>query len=344
MTRTARGTTAPRVRIAGLGAVLPPLIRTSDEIEQMVRAASPGVRIRAGTIAARTGILERRVAGEQVQCSDLAVEAARAALAESGLEVSDVDLLIFAAASQDLIEPATAHIVQQKLGTSAPVFDVKNACNSFLNGLQVADGLVRTGQSRCALVVTGEICSRAVRWQVRDADEFRQHFPGFTMGDAGAAAVLVPSENGRGIERLAFAARSEHWPLAMVRAGGSMFPRGDEYAYLSGDGPALKEAFVEHGPTMLHRLLADAGASVRDFDRILVHQVGVPYHRAMLDASGIPESRVEMHVELLGNLASASLPVAHSLARAAGRIRPGDRVLWLGMGSGISVGIAILDV
>lgn len=330
--------------LAGLAAALPARRRSSDDIERQLRAANPHVRLRPGTIFARTGITERRVAEDHEQCSDLAVQAARTAMQRAGVDAAQVDLLVFAAASQDLIEPATAHIVQHKLGTQAAVLDVKNACNSFLNGLQVADALLRTGQSRCALVVTGEICSRAVRWQLRDADDFRLHFPGYTMGDAGAAAVLLPSGDGRGLRHLGFAARSEHWPLAMIRAGGSMFPRGDEYAYLSGDGPALKDAFVAHGPPMLHRLLAEAGYGLGDFDRILVHQVGVPYHQAMLDASGIPASLVERHVDTLGNLASASLPVAHALAVEAGRIRPGDRVLWLGMASGISVGIAVLEV
>ena len=333
----------PRSRIAGLAAVLPPRTRSSDEIEQRIRDASPGVRIRPGIIVARTGITERRVAEDHEQCSDLAVAAARRALDEAGLRIADVDLLVFAAAGQDLIEPATAHIVQHKLGSHAAVLDVKNACNSFLNGLQVADALVGTGQARCALVVTGEICSRAVRWAVRDADDFRLHFPSYTMGDGGAAAVLVPGAGAGALRYLGFAARSEHWALAQIRAGGSMYPRGDDYAYLSGDGPGLKDAFVKHGPAMFRAMLQEAGLRAEDFDRIVVHQVGVPYHGEMLAASGLPAARVELHVDRLGNLASASLPVGHVLAREAGRITAGQRVLWLGMASGIAVGIAVLE-
>jgi 3-oxoacyl-(acyl-carrier-protein) synthase III len=335
---------APRSALASVAATLPPSVRTSEEIEQRLRDENPGLRIRRGTLITRTGIRERRVVAPGVQCSDLAVSAAREALAKANRSVDDVDLLIFAAASQDLIEPATAHIVQHKLGTRASVFDVKNACNSFVNGLQLADLLVTSGSARCALVVTGEICSNAVRWKLRDADDFREHFPSYTMGDAGAAALVVPSEDNRGIRHVALAAQSEHWPLAMIRSGGSMFPRGDEFTYLSGDGPSLKNAFVSDGPPMLRRLLAEAGADFADFDRIFVHQVGVPYHREMLAASGIPEDRVDLHVVRYGNMAAASLPVAHALAVQEGRITAGDRVLWLGMASGISVGIAIIDV
>lgn len=338
-----RPLTLPRTRLAAIAAELPARERTSEEMERMILDASPGFRLRRGTIAARTRILTRRVAADHEQCSDLAVAAARRAMSEAGVFPEDIDLLVFAAAGQDLIEPATSHIVQVKLGTECQVLDVKNACNSFLNGVQVADALIRAGSVRTALVVTGEICSRAVRWRVRDAEEFRAHFPSYTMGDAGAAAVLVASEDARGIRYAGFAARSAHWPLATIPAGGSMHPRGDEFAYLRGDGPALKDAFVAHGPGMLRRLLREAGLTVEDFDRVFVHQVGVPYHLEMLEATGIPPERVDCVVPRLGNMASASIPVAYAMALGEGRVRPGDRVLWLGMASGISVGVIAME-
>jgi len=302
------------------------------------------VRVRRGIIAARTGIQARRVAADHEQCSDLAVRAARAALDQAGLAPYEVDLLIFAAASQDLIEPATAHIVQHKLGTRCQVLDVKNACNSFLNGLQVAESLICTGAARHALVVTGEVCSRAVRWHVRDADEFRRFFPGWTMGDAGAAVVLTPAtDQGRGIRYRSFAARSAYWPLATIPYGGSMHPRGDDYAYLHGDGPALRDAFVTEGPAILHGMMEAAGVTFDDVDHIFVHQVGEAYHAAMLSATGIPAHKVRGTVAQLGNMASATLPVAHAQAVADGTVQPGERVLWLGMASGISVGVLIID-
>jgi acyl-CoA:acyl-CoA alkyltransferase len=302
------------------------------------------VRVRPGIIAARTGIEARRVAADHEQCSDLAVHAARAALDQAGLEPRDIDLLVFAAASQDLIEPATAHIVQHKLGTQCQVFDVKNACNSFLNGVQVAESLISTGAARHALVVTGELCSRAVRWHVRDAEEFRRFFPGWTMGDAGAAVVLTPaSAEDRGIRHRAFAARSSYWPLATIPYGGSMHPRGDEYAYLHGDGPALKDAFVAEGPAILRAMMQEAHLTFDDIDHIFVHQVGEAYHAAMLAATGIPPHKVRGTVAQLGNMAAATLPVAHAHAVADGTVQPGERVLWLGMASGISVGVFIID-
>jgi 3-oxoacyl-[acyl-carrier-protein] synthase-3 len=225
------------------------------------------------------------------------------------------------------------------------VFDVKNACNSFLNGMQVAESLLVTGAARHALVVTGEICSRAVRWHVRDADELRRFFPGWTMGDAGAAVVLThATTEDRGIRHRAFAARSGHWPLATIPYGGSMHPRGDEYSYLHGDGPALKDAFVAEGPAILHAMMREAGVTFEDVDHIFVHQVGTAYHAALLAATGMPAHKVRGTVAQFGNMASATLPVAHAQAVAEGTVQPGDRVLWLGMASGISVGVFIIDV
>ena len=122
-----------------------------------------------------------------------------------------------------------------------------------------------------------------------------------------------------------------------------MHPRGDEFAFLSGDGPALKEAFVTHGPAMLDRLMQRARVTFDDADRILVHQVGVPYHHEMLRASGIPCEKVECTVAEFGNMASASLPAAHARAMDSGRITSGQRVMWVGMASGMSVGLLVID-
>jgi acyl-CoA:acyl-CoA alkyltransferase len=335
--------TAARVRLLGVAASLPPTVRTSEEVEDLLLNRNPGLRMRRGTIAAMTGIRERRVAADHVQCSDLAVEAAKCALLRAGLTTADVDVLIFAAAGQDLVEPATAHIVQHKLGTTCQVFDVKNACNSFLNGIQLAECLILTGQARTALVTTGEVCSRVIDWRAADSNELKRNMPAYTMGDAGAAAVLGSSREG-GIYFRRFAALSEHWELATIAAGGSMHPRGEEHTYLRGDGARLKQAFVDEGSRLFRDMMCETRTSFDDFARIFVHQVSVPYHQEMLDASGMPADRVVRTIETHGNMASATIPVAHSMAFERGEIVPGDRVMWVGMASGISVGVLMMDV
>lgn len=332
----------PTVRLAAVAAALPPAVCTSADVEARIAAASPGFRPRAGVLEAVSGVRARREAAGDVQCSDLAVEAAREALDRAGLHPRDVGALVFASASQDLLEPATAHIVQAKLGTRCQVLDVKNACNSFLNGVQVGEALVATGQCEIALVVTGEIPSRLTEWEVASACDFRRRFAGFTMGDAGAAAVLARSRDGRGIFHRRFTAHSDHWPLATIPCCGSM--HAGRTAPLEVDGARLKDAFLAHGPAFLARSLCEAGVGFDDFARILVHQATLPYLDEMCAATGVPRDRVEVTADTLGNMASASLPVAYARAEADGTIAEGDRVLWIGLASGIGIGILMTDV
>ena len=167
-----------------------------------------------------TGVRGVHVRSDGWQTSDLAVAAARRALEQSP---GAVDLLVFASASQDLIEPATAHIVAAKLGVAAPVMDVKNACNSLLQGMQVAEALIATGQARRALVVSGEQPSHAVRWRLEGANQFLRAFPGYTMSDGGAAVVLEASDRqGVGLIGSRFAAHSEYWSVGTLPTGGSV--------------------------------------------------------------------------------------------------------------------------
>jgi 3-oxoacyl-[acyl-carrier-protein] synthase-3 len=335
---------ADRVRLLHVAASLPSNIRTSDEVEAMIGDASPSFRPRTGAIEAISGVRTRRVAEVGVQCSDLAADAGRRALSAAGLAPGDVDLLLFAAAGQDLIEPATAHIVQEKLATCCQVLDVKNACNSFINGLQIAESMILSGGCETALVVTGEACSRAVDWHVRDREQFRRNFPGYTMGDAGAAAIVVRSDDDRGIFYRRFVAISRHWALATIASGGSLNPRGTEHAFLRADGARLKQAFLDAAPQVVRQLERESGVAFADFDRILVHQATAPYLDELLAVTNIPRDRIELTISDLGNMASASLPVACAIGLERGTIRPGDRVLWLGLASGISVGAMMMTM
>ncbi|NUR90011.1 MAG: ketoacyl-ACP synthase III, partial [Nonomuraea sp.] len=193
-----------KARITRTATYLPPTLLTSEEVERRIE----GYRPPRGIVERMTGIRARHVADPDQQASDLAVAAARS-LAEGS------DLLVFASASQDLVEPATAHIVAAKLGLSCPVFDVKNACNSLLNGIQVAEALILAGQYRRVLVCTGETPSRAIRWQVRDRAQFVDSFAGYTLSDAGAA-VVVEADPARGIFYRDFAAESTAWAIGTL--------------------------------------------------------------------------------------------------------------------------------
>ena len=334
----------PRVRIAAVASSIPSGRRSSLEVEEMVAANSPGSRIPKGIVELMTGIQCRPVADESVMSSDLAADAARRVLAATGTDPSEVGLLIFASASQDLLEPATANIVQEKVGTSCPVFDIKNACNSFLCGVQVAESLIQTGACRKAIVATGEIPSRSIKWSVTDREDFKLSFPAYTFGDAGAAALLELSTDGSGIDHRAFQTVSRFWDVGTLPGGGSMHPRGDEFSYFRGDGTRLKDAFAEVGPAIIYEALAATGTEFADYRRFLVHQVAMPFFKEFVKHTGVPKDRVVLTLPEYGNLAAATLPVGYALATGRGEIAPGDRVMWIGLAGGISIAVMCMTV
>jgi acyl-CoA:acyl-CoA alkyltransferase len=331
-----------RVRIAGVATHLPEHRMTSAEVEAEIRRNSDFTP-RPGIVEAMTGIRTRHLADAQTQASDLAVAASVKLLADAGIAATDVDLLIFASASQDMAEPATAHIVAAKLGARCPVFDVKNACNSVLNGIQVAEALIATGTHERVLIATGETPSRAIRWRVRDFSQFASSFPGYTLSDAGAAILLERAETG-GVFHREFVAASEHWDVGTLPGGGSQHPRDPEYTYFHMDAPRLRRAFEALGREPLDRALQSAGMAWRDFAAICVHQVTMPYLRVLVEQAGLPEERVVVTLPEHGNLASATLPFQLSLAVQQGRVEPGDRVALVGLAGGVSLGVVFAEL
>lgn len=305
---------------------------------------SPGLRVPNGIIEGMTGIRTRRVAAEDMNSSDLAAEAAKRVLEKTNTSPDQVDLLIFASVCQDLAEPATANIVQEKVGTSCPVFDLKNACNSFINALQVAESLIQVGAYRTVLVTVGETITRSIRWSLPDRQSFKRSFLGYTLGDAGAAALLVSSTDEHGIFYRSFRTLSRYWDTLTVLGGGSMHPRGDEYTYFEGDGSRLKKAFGEIGPGLIFEALAVTETSFEDYQRVFVHQVSMPILDSFLEVTQVPREKIVVTVQTLGNMGAASMPVGFALAEERGEIHPGDQVMWIGLASGASAGVMLMQV
>ncbi|WP_432135253.1 MULTISPECIES: 3-oxoacyl-ACP synthase III family protein [unclassified Streptomyces] len=322
-----------RVGITAVASSLPEHEVTSRQMQERLAAAS-GLSLPARMLERVTGITSRRTAAESEYASTLAVRAARTALARAGLAPYDVDLLVFASATRDVAEPATAHIVQAELGSRAHALDVTNACNSFVNGIDTARAMILAGRARHALVVTGETPSRAVRHDPRGPDQLRDGFAGYTFGDAGAAVVLEAVDRG-GILDVDTETHSEHWPVGGILGGGSRHPRGDEHTYFHGDGGELREVFEKVGTSVLDRMRQRTGLAWSDFRHILVHQVTVPYLERFVELTGVPRDRLVVTVPELGNMASATLGV--QLDRVHGRLRPGDRILFVGLGGGVSI-------
>jgi 3-oxoacyl-[acyl-carrier-protein] synthase III len=328
-----------RSRVAGLGVYLPETTRSTAQTEADIRRHNPKLKLATGMIGRITGVKSVHLRPHGWQTSDLAAAAARRALADSP---GPIDLLIFASASQDLIEPATSHIVASKLGLDCPVMDIKNACNSVLNAMQVADALITAGQYERVLIASGEQPSHAVRWQLESKQHFLRSFPGYTMSDGGAAIILERSHGEAGILGSTFVAVSSHWQLGTLGTGGSMDPHAENGSHFDMDGPGLQQAFLDLGPDAVLATLQKLELTWSDFDLVAIHQVALPYLPPIFERLGVADDKTIMTIEDHGNLASVTLPLQLLLARDAGRIREGSLVALIGLAGGISLGVMVL--
>ncbi len=332
----------PDVTIAGVGAHLPAARLSSDEVQARIADVS-GLTLPSGFVERITGIATRTLMAEHEQCSTLAAAACRDLFTRSGVDPESIDLLIFASASRDMVEPATSHAVQDLLGTTAHCFDITNACNSLLNAIDVASAMLASGRARRALVCAGEAPSRGVRWDIADLDVLVDHFAGFTFGDAGSAVLLIRTDDplvaggrpGAGITYLDAVAHSEHWEAGGLFGGGSRHPRDPEWTYFRGDGRQLLAAFEKTGDSMLRRTLEATDTTYDDYRYVLVHQVTQSYLEKFCDATGVPADKLVSTVTRYGNMAAATLGV--QLSEVYDTLAPGDRVLFIGLGGGISL-------
>lgn len=194
---------------------VPPGRQTVTEAEDRFREHNPGIPMTPGVIQHMYGLVERTVAPDEQQPSDLATQAARTLLDQHGTDPRDVDLLLFAGILADMEEPATAHVVADGLGLRCPVFDLKNACNGVLNAIEVADAFISSGRYRRILVTTAEVSTRESRWSVESAADVLHALPSLSTGDMGSA-VLVEARDRPGILGSRFFANSWGWRAATL--------------------------------------------------------------------------------------------------------------------------------
>jgi 3-oxoacyl-(acyl-carrier-protein) synthase III len=328
-----------RVGITATGSYLPTRSVSSDELQREVAQGS-GLKLPEGIIKRVTGIAERRVTSSLEYASTLAIEAGKRALQAAGLTAVDIDTLLFASASRDMVEPATCHIVQQALGATAHALDINNACNSFINGTDIARSMILAGRARRVLVVTGETPTRTMRTRPENYRQFRDSFAGYTFGDAGSALIVEQVPRG-GITYVDSITHSEYWNVGGIIGGGSRHPRGDEYSYFQSDGVELRKIFERIGPQIIKDLFARTEMSWADFRYVLAHQVTLPYLRRFAEVTGAPTDKLIETVSYLGNVGSATLGI--QLDQIQSHLAPGDRVLLIGLGGGISVMLMVWE-
>ena len=317
-----------------------------EGIREKIAASGSGFVPPPQLLESSTGVRGTHLREDGEQASDLAVRAVDQALEQAGTHIGEVDLLMFASASQDLMEPATAHIVAAKLGATCPVFDVKNACNSVLNAIEIACAFIESGRYRTIMIACGECPSIATRWRVPDRAAFLRALPGYTVSDAGAALLLTAGPAGDddpGVLAVRFAAASAHWNACTVASGGTLHPRptDDEPSYVQLNANGLRTAVIENLPRFIGRL-GDDLERVRDSAFVAFHQTTRSQYDEVVGTLGLKPERCLPSVVEHGNVASASLPLQLVTALDEGRAEPGDTVTLLGMASGFSVGMALV--
>jgi 3-oxoacyl-(acyl-carrier-protein) synthase III len=333
----------PRIRalITGTGRYLPDDVWTSDMVEARVNEHSGGWRIPNGVIRLATGVAERRYAPDGVASSELATWAGQRALADAGIEPIDIDLLIFASASHDVAEPATANMVQAELGcVRAAVMDVKNACNSFLNGLDVAQAFIETGRATRVLVVAGERLAPTIKWDIGSSEALPTRLAALTLGDAGAGCVVEASADPeRGLRQGAFESDGRHWELSTVLGGGSRYGAAPEQMYFECRSTKLQQLATARIPQLVDDVLLKLDWDLDDVALVVPHQVTTSVIERVVSLLGYPLDRCMITLDRFGNTAAASIPVALDLALEEGRAAAGDKVLLVGGAAGFSAAV-----
>ncbi|MCK2220341.1 ketoacyl-ACP synthase III [Actinomadura sp. ATCC 31491] len=326
--------------VAGVAVHLPERTLTSAELEEELAARNPGVPIPRGLIEHATGVRRRHLAEPGQRAADLAVLAARELLAETGHVPPALDLIIYAGVSSDAIEPATAHLVAAGLGAGCPVFDVRNACNSVANAIELAEALIVAGRYRTVLIACGEIATAITRWRLGPADDYAAVLPSYTVSDSGAA-VLLEAASTPGVLGHRFCAHSPSWEAAIVPI--TRAPEGGlEIGHFSVDFHDLALGICKLDLDVLRRPLTDRGLDWADMAAICVHQASLPSLHAFCELAGIPVDKVEVTIEEHGNLVASTLPAQLAQAVRAGRVRRGDLVALVGVAGGVGAGTVLL--
>jgi 3-oxoacyl-[acyl-carrier-protein] synthase-3 len=314
------------VTITGLGAHVPERVVTNDELSQLVDTSDEW-------IMERTGIRERRIAADSEALSDLSLPAIDQALGQAGLEGKDVDLLIVATVTPDMMFPSTSAILADRLGAAdAAAYDLSAGCTGFMYAVAQAYGMVAAGLSQRALVVGGDVLSRILDWSDRSTVVL--------FGDGAGAVVLEQSEQPGflAFELGADGAGGEH--LWLPGSGSRVFEEPDRLVKMNG-----REVFkfatrvlVQSAEAVLER----DGARVEDVDVYVPHQANVRIIDHATKKLGIPSERVVINVDRYGNTSSGSIPLALADAQSDGRLQPGSLVLMTGMGAGLTWGSALM--
>jgi 3-oxoacyl-[acyl-carrier-protein] synthase-3 len=313
-------------RIVGTGSYLPDTVRTNQDLEAKIDTTD-------AWIFSRTGIRSRHVAAADQVTSDLAEQASRRAMQSAGVTAADIDLIIVATTTPDMIFPSTACILQRKLGvTRGAALDVQAVCTGFVYALAVADKFVASGQHECALVVGAEVFSRLLDWSDRRTCVL--------FGDGGGAVVLKQSDT-PGIVSTHLHSEGQSGDILCVPSaihGGEI--KGHAFVHM--DGQAVYRFAVRALEQVCRETIEHNGIKGSDIDWLVPHQANIRIIMTTAQKLGVPPERVVVTVERQGNTSAASVPLALDAAVRDGRIQPGHLVMLEAVGGGMTWGSALL--
>src|SRR5579871_2278058 len=313
--------------VFGLGLCVPERVVTNDDLARIVDTNDEW-------IVTRTGIRERRIAGPETATSDLAVVAAQQALQDAGIEAAQLDLVLCATTSGDYVWPATACVVQQRLGAArAAAFDLAAACSGFCYALAVAAGFLQTGAMRRILVIGADMLTRQTNWEDRGTC--------ILFGDGAGAVVLGPCAPDEGILASALGADGSGVDALLIPAGGTRRPITQEgleqkQNTLFMRGREVYRFAVDVVPDSILEALRRACLRPEDVNLLVMHQANARILSAVADRLAIPEEKLFVNIEKYGNTSAASVPIALTEAAAQGRLRKGDIVVTAGFGAGLT--------
>jgi 3-oxoacyl-[acyl-carrier-protein] synthase-3 len=322
------------VRVSGVGVHVPPRVLTNQEISEFLDTSDEWIR-------SRTGIRERRIAADAEAPSDLGAHAARRALAMAGLSPHDIDLVVLSSLIPDMVFPATAAVIAERIGAGqAGAFDVQAGCTGFVYALAAAAGFAGSGMFRRVLVVGAETVSKGLDWDDRSTCVL--------FGD-GAGAVVVEAAPAEPEHVMTFDLGNDGAGAGqlLMPAGGARLPASaetvrDRSHYLKMNGPEVFRFAIRVVAQSCRQVLDRAALRVEDIDLFVPHQANVRIIDSAAKRLGMPAERVFTNLERYGNTSCASIPLCLAEAVESGRLAKGDRLLLVGFGAGLSWGSVVI--
>lgn len=326
---------ARNAAITGTGAYLPENILTNFDLEKMVDTSDEWIR-------QRTGIVERRIAEDDIATSDLSVHAARLAIKKAQIDPLDIEMILVATVTPDSFFPSTACYVQKGIGAkNASAMDISAACAGFLYGLDLANGLIISGQYDTILVVGGEVFNNIVDWNDRNTCVL--------FGDGAGAAIVQATDEPRGIISSYIGSDGDYANIDLlgIPAGGSRMPVTQEALdqnlnKIQMNGREVFKLGVRLMPEAAERALKKADVSVDDIDLLIPHQANLRIIEAVGQRLGVPREKVYVNVDKYGNTSAATVIIALDEAIQEGRAKPEDLILLVTFGAGLTWGSTLL--